>query len=235
MKILFDAEKLSEFKSREKLPLECTACSCVFYKPKNEIMRGIKGTKKLDFCSRQCVSNQKSKMHRAICKCNQCGEEFSRELSAVNDKNFCSSQCAAKFNNNRLGTGSVCQSKNCLVCKIDIGFSKKTFCSHSCYYKFKYDNFITKWKTGEVDGSSKSGCSSTIRKYLFKKYNNACSECGWNKINLATGKSPLEIDHIDGDHKNNIESNLRLLCPNCHSLTPTYKSLNKGNGRKYRK
>jgi 5-methylcytosine-specific restriction endonuclease McrA len=30
---------------------------------------------------------------------------------------------------------------------------------------------------------------------------------------------------------NHNEKNLNLLCPNCHSLTPTYGSLNKGNGR----
>jgi 5-methylcytosine-specific restriction endonuclease McrA len=67
---------------------------------------------------------------------------------------------------------------------------------------------------------------------LLEKNNYSCSECGWNKINPKTGKSPLEIDHIDGDCSNNKEENLRVLCPNCHSLTPTWKALNKGNGNK---
>ena len=35
-----------------------------------------------------------------------------------------------------------------------------------------------------------------------------------------------------GNFENNSETNLTLLCPNCHSLTPTYKGANKGNGRK---
>ena len=35
------------------------------------------------------------------------------------------------------------------------------------------------------------------------------------------------IHHIDGDYKNNNEDNLQLICPNCHSLTETYKSHNK--------
>ena len=49
-----------------------------------------------------------------------------------------------------------------------------------------------------------------------------------------TGHVPLEIDHIDGDAENNIETNLRVLCPNCHSLTPHFRNLNKGKGRKWR-
>lgn len=38
---------------------------------------------------------------------------------------------------------------------------------------------------------------------------------------------PLELDHIDGNNKNNRLNNLRLLCPNCHALTPTYRGKNK--------
>ena len=71
-----------------------------------------------------------------------------------------------------------------------------------------------------------------IRNYLFKKYNNSCAICGWNTVNNFTGKIPLEVEHIDGNYKNNRPENLTLLCPNCHSLTATYRGANKGNGRK---
>ncbi len=54
------------------------------------------------------------------------------------------------------------------------------------------------------------------------------------KKNPVTGKVPLEIDHIDGDSENNKEENLRLICPNCHSLTPSFRNLNKGKGRAWR-
>lgn len=57
---------------------------------------------------------------------------------------------------------------------------------------------------------------------------------GWGEKNPFTGNIPLEIEHLDGDYTNNKEENLAVLCPNCHSLTSTYKGTNKGNGRKER-
>lgn len=60
-------------------------------------------------------------------------------------------------------------------------------------------------------------------------------KCGWSKINPTTGKVPIQLEHIDGNSENNSLDNLKLLCPNCHSLTSTYGALNKGNGRKNRK
>lgn len=49
-----------------------------------------------------------------------------------------------------------------------------------------------------------------------------CEECGiteWNGKPLV-----FHIHHIDGDHKNNVVSNLKLLCPNCHSQTDNYSN-----------
>lgn len=77
--------------------------------------------------------------------------------------------------------------------------------------------------------------SEHIRVYLIHKHGNRCSMCGWEKINPVTNKVPVQIDHIDGDYTNNKECNLRLLCPNCHSLTPNYGALNTGKGRMKRR
>lgn len=56
-------------------------------------------------------------------------------------------------------------------------------------------------------------------------------ECGWCERSKYSGKIPIELEHIDGNSENNDLKNLKLLCPNSHSLTPTYKALNKGKGR----
>jgi hypothetical protein len=41
----------------------------------------------------------------------------------------------------------------------------------------------------------------------------------------------VEVEHIDGNWRNNLPENLTLLCPNCHALTPTFRGLNRGHGR----
>lgn len=123
----------------------------------------------------------------------------------------------------------------CICCGGELLPRQKKYCSHTCQQEYQYRDYIEKWKRGEVDGCrGKYQTSLHLKRYLFDKYDNSCCECGWGEINPYTGNIPLEIEHIDGDHKNNKEENLKLLCPNCHSLTPTYKGANIGNGRKER-
>lgn len=49
-----------------------------------------------------------------------------------------------------------------------------------------------------------------------------CEECGWAK-KTKDGYLPLELDHINGDRYDNRLKNLRILCPNCHSLTQNHR------------
>jgi len=72
-----------------------------------------------------------------------------------------------------------------------------------------------------------------IRKYLFSKFNNKCQKCDWAEKHPITGNVPLEIHHVNGNCTYNKEINLELLCPNCHSLTNNFGSLNTGNAKRY--
>lgn len=56
-----------------------------------------------------------------------------------------------------------------------------------------------------------------------------CYNCGLSE--WLNGKLTLELDHTNGDNKDNRLENLRFLCPNCHSQTPTYKGKNINNGK----
>lgn len=107
--------------------------------------------------------------------------------------------------------------------------TKNKYCSNVCQAKFK-------WRTETVPRIERGECSSnsskTLVKYLHFTRGSKCEECGlgvtWNNKPLT-----LQLDHIDGNSDNNDVSNLRLLCPNCHTQTDTHGS--KGTGNTVRK
>lgn len=82
-----------------------------------------------------------------------------------------------------------------------------------------------------IDG--KEWGSELLRKYIhhyklleYKCSNQVCGISEWHKDHLV-----LELDHIDGKRTNNRITNLRWLCPNCHSQTDTFRGRNKNPGK----
>ncbi len=84
------------------------------------------------------------------------------------------------------------------------------------------------WSLKEILVSRSSFSTYQLKKRLFKAglKQPKCEECGWARRS-EDGRIPIEIDHINGDHSDNRLKNLRILCPNCHSLKPTHRGRNK--------
>ena len=63
------------------------------------------------------------------------------------------------------------------------------------------------------------------RRRVFEEQEHKCNKCG---IDSWLGQPiVLELEHKDGNNKNNARENLEGLCPNCHSQTTTWRGRNK--------
>ena len=117
----------------------------------------------------------------------------------------------------------------CLSCGKEV---TKKYCDAQCQNNFQYKLYVEKWLRGEHTGvRGKTQTSRHIKKYLIELHGEKCKHCGWGSKNSHTNTIPIELSHIDGDFTNNKIENLELICPNCHSLTDSYKGANKKSGR----
>lgn len=107
------------------------------------------------------------------------------------------------------------------------------FCNNKCQVDFQYTQYILRWKQGKEKGcrGKTAQISNHVRRYILEKNNYACQECGWNRRHPIDNNPLVEIDHIDGNASNCKEKNLRLLCPNHHAETPTFRARNKQSFR----
>jgi len=202
------------------------------------------------FCSKECSNQFKTK--RKKIKCAHCGKEILKSQKDIKKSKsgnvFCNKSCSAKFNNTKRIASKKTKAKigrslstnpdnyvydklnNCLHCDKKLKNSQKKFCSNECFHNYNKDQYIKKWLNGEkIVKKDIEHIAKPIRNYLFEISDNKCQQCGWGESNRHTNKVPLEVHHIDGDWTNNQPDNLELLCPNCHSLTKTFRN---GNAKK---
>lgn len=125
----------------------------------------------------------------------------------------------------------------CKYCGKPIDYTKKDFCSYQCRRDYLKKAYIQRWKKGKEIGyynDANKTLHPYIREYLMERSNCKCEKCRWGEMNLYTNLVPLQVHHIDGDATNNNEDNLKVLCPNCHSLTSNYGSNNRGKSKRDR-
>jgi hypothetical protein len=157
---------------------------------------------------------------------------------------FCSQSCGAVLNNTlhpkkrkgtserkkRLGIRSPRAVRICTNCGIEYNGYTTKYCSQQCRIEDRNAKFLKAFDSGQLKDSNKR----PIKSHLIKLYGNKCldPECKWDH---AARPITVELEHKDGNAENNRLENLTLLCPNCHSLTPTYKNKNAGKGRAFRR
>lgn len=131
-------------------------------------------------------------------------------------------------------TNSESMAEACSKLGLNFATFKKYALKYGCYkpnqslkggkknigYRFKLEEVIYK---GKYPGYSRKQIKMRLIKEGFKEHK--CEKCNLKKWNNV--KIPLELEHIDGNGKNHLLKNIKLLCPNCHAQTPTYRGKNK--------
>jgi hypothetical protein len=143
---------------------------------------------------------------------------------------FCSHACSAAHNNaGKCRNGTPVPKGVCRNCGKPLEHKDRdqVYCGRDCDLAHKKARVIQQIEAGLRNSPP------LIRRYLIGARGYKCESCG---LNEWLGQAiPLQVDHTDGDAGNNVLSNLKLLCPNCHALTPTFGSKNRGNGRAWRR
>ncbi len=177
---------------------------------------------KLDLRENKIITTEKT-------YCYNCGNEIIDFKK--NKRKFCSRNCSAIYNNKiypkRKNNEKL---SNCINCKKELNYYQFKYCSKFCESEYKEKIVFQKIENGDITLDSRY-----YKRYLIKKYGEKCMKCGWHETNSTSGFIPIQLEHKDGNSENHNLNNLELLCPNHHSLTPTFGILNKGNGRKRRR
>ena len=150
-------------------------------------------------------------------KCERCEEEHDGDFGSGR---FCSKSCA----NSRVFSEESKKKKS--------ESNKKRIKEKGkwgCQLDQNTEKFRETWKQKMKDKSWEDLGIDSKRIRVILDQNGCCHECG---INEWRGQPlTLETEHIDGDHSNNTRENVIALCPNCHSITPTWRGRNVAKNR----
>ena len=185
------------------------------------------GKTRQKFCSQFCNGSFTAANKQPIIKtCKLCSKQF---LASSYHSLYCE-ECKTK---------SHVKDHRCLNCDKELSNKKARFCDSTCYAEYEWKQTKRRiLETGEFDisiGKVIGGETQRrqAKRFLIEEYGHKCAICGLTE--WMGSPIPLIVDHIDGNPLNHKIENFRLVCGNCDMQLDTYKSKNKGKGRKYRR
>lgn len=145
--------------------------------------------------------------------CPECGKVIPFEKRR---NKFCSQSCSTRRANYGRVRVEIKHDRECAHC----GKIKETLQNKYC------DDCIADGVYNRAMSLDVCKSDRTRRFFLLRERGHRCEVCGLEE--WCGQPIPIELDHIDGDADNNTTENLRLICPNCHAQTDTYKGANAG-------
>lgn len=102
---------------------------------------------------------------------------------------------------------------------------KTTRSPNSINHEARISKVKETWKQKYIDTPFDELGSHNKRRRVFEEQGYKCAHCGLSE--WIGSPISLELDHVDGNNQNNLRDNLEGLCPNCHSMTETWRGRNK--------
>ncbi len=147
-------------------------------------------------------------------KCENCDSE---QLGEYGSGRFCSAKCARAFSTK----ANRSEINNKVSLKLRGRQARPSQpCKPETTQKLK-QVWLDKLLSADFD----SLCYDAKRKRVIAEQHNTCNHCGiteWQGSPIT-----LEVDHINGLNDDNRRENLEAICPNCHSVTDTWRGRNK--------
>ena len=154
--------------------------------------------------------------------CKKCGRAFERPMKGYK-KSYCSKACA----NSRIFTEDANERRKRSNQKYWSNRTPDQIEEFGLKMKGVTDKRAATYENNFMKADFESLQFGTKRRRVMLEQDSKCFQCG---LGDWMGKYiTLELDHIDGNNKNNTRENLRYLCPNCHSQTDTYAARNRNN------
>lgn len=146
-------------------------------------------------------------------------ENNEENIRKIVEESFSYADCLRKINKQPFGQNYYYIKKLIRKYNLDIShFNPSKYAGKNATFKKKpIEEYLVKDKLIHVHQLKLRLVDEGIFEYK-------CYGCGITE--WKNQRIPLELDHIDGDKTNNTLENLKILCPNCHSITPTYKRKN---------